>query len=298
MDIQNSQHSQSADVIQESGTQPDSAKPTPSRQQRNREFPLYFVETPDGMKMMGPTKLAAYEASLAAQANVRKEAREAARAARKTELAEGRPTSTASSSASHEPPADAVRSTLAPYRSSLARSSRKPSASEVPPPDLLRHSRCCSICSHPDRDAIEGDFIRWRSPMKIAEDYEIADRRNIYRHAHATGLFSLRSRQVARVMEQFLELVDHLSDDPATLLDFDTVTRAIRVYSHLDDDGRWFEPPRTHRIITGPPCSEGQSLSSSGVEPPVTRKTRPKRTLSARRIRPRKLQASARRESR
>lgn len=103
------------------------------------------------------------------------------------------------------------------------------------------------ICAHPDRDAIEGDFVRWRSPIKIAEDYPIANRSSIYRHAHATGLFDRRKQEVARVMEQYLELVDHYPAEQ-----FDTVTRAVRGYSHLGDDGRWFEPPRTHFILTSP----------------------------------------------
>ena len=44
------------------------------------------------------------------------------------------------------------------------------------PPDFARHARKCRICSHPDRDAIEGDFIRWRSPELIAKDHQISDR--------------------------------------------------------------------------------------------------------------------------
>jgi hypothetical protein len=31
------------------------------------------------------------------------------------------------------------------------------------PPDFSRHARRCAVCAHPDRDAIEGDFIRWTS---------------------------------------------------------------------------------------------------------------------------------------
>jgi len=59
------------------------------------------------------------------------------------------------------------------------------------PPDFSRHARRCCICSHPDRDAIEGDFIRWHSVELIAREYKIATRKSIYRHAHCTGLFRL-----------------------------------------------------------------------------------------------------------
>jgi hypothetical protein len=121
------------------------------------------------------------------------------------------------------------------------------SASSVPP-DFNRHARRCVICSHPDRDAIEGDFIRWRSPKFIAEDYHIADRSSFYRHAHATGLFARRRREFARVLEDILECVEHSTlEDTA-----DVIIRAARVYAHLDENGNWVEPPRTHIILTGP----------------------------------------------
>ena len=36
---------------------------------------------------------------------------------------------------------------------------------------LGRHQRCCTICQHPDCEAIETAFIAWRSPALIAEEY-------------------------------------------------------------------------------------------------------------------------------
>jgi hypothetical protein len=116
------------------------------------------------------------------------------------------------------------------------------------PPDFNRHARRCTICSHPDRDAIEGDFIRWASPRRLAKDYQIADRVSLYRHAHATGLFARRRREFARVLEDILECVEHTSLEETS----DVIIRAARVYAHLDENGRWFEPPRTHIILTGP----------------------------------------------
>jgi hypothetical protein len=35
---------------------------------------------------------------------------------------------------------------------------------------------------------IEADFISWRSPTAIAQEYGLADRASVYRHAHALGL--------------------------------------------------------------------------------------------------------------
>jgi hypothetical protein len=116
------------------------------------------------------------------------------------------------------------------------------------PPDFNRHARRCCICSHPDRDAIEGEFIRWASPSRLARDYQIADRVSLYRHAHATGLYARRRREFARVLEDILECVEHTSLEDTS----DVIIRAARVYAHLDENGKWFEPPRTHIILTGP----------------------------------------------
>jgi hypothetical protein len=116
------------------------------------------------------------------------------------------------------------------------------------PPDFNRHARRCCICSHPDRDAIEGEFIRWDCPRRIAKDYQIADRASFYRHAHATGLYARRRREFARVLENILECVEHSTLEETA----DVIIRASRVYAHLDENGNWVEPPRTHIILTGP----------------------------------------------
>jgi hypothetical protein len=122
------------------------------------------------------------------------------------------------------------------------------SSSSSHPPDLDRHSRRCVVCAHPDRDAIEGDFIRWRSPKNIAEAYHIADRSSFYRHAHATGLFARRRREFARVLEDILENVEDSSLENTA----DVIIRAARVYAHIDENGNWVEPTRTNIILTGP----------------------------------------------
>lgn len=116
------------------------------------------------------------------------------------------------------------------------------------PPDFSRHARRCIICSHPDRDAIEGDFIRWTSPSQIAKTYKLADRASVYRHAHSTGLFDRRKREVGRVLENILENAEQC---PAE--NFDTIIRAARLYTHLDNAGTWVEPPRITYFIAGPP---------------------------------------------
>jgi hypothetical protein len=138
------------------------------------------------------------------------------------------------------PPAPPAPSTPAVSTSPVA-----PADPRVPP-DFSRHARKCGICTHPDRDAIEADFIRWRSPETLAANYQIADRSSIYRHAHSTGLFTTRKRELGRVLEGILEYAGH-----GGVESLDVVIRAARVLAHLDDDGKWYEPPRTHIILTG-----------------------------------------------
>jgi hypothetical protein len=64
-----------------------------------------------------------------------------------------------------------------------------------------RHAAECKICAHPSREEIERDFINWRSPVAIAKQYKLANRR----HAHALGLFPKRQRNVRAVLEKMIE---------------------------------------------------------------------------------------------
>ena len=118
------------------------------------------------------------------------------------------------------------------------------------PPDFSRHARRCCICSHPDRDAIEGDFIRWHSVELIAREYKIATRKSIYRHAHCTGLFAWRRRELGRVLEGMLENAEHVP-----LVSSGVIVRAARIYAHLDENGNWFEPAHTNFVLTAPATS-------------------------------------------
>jgi hypothetical protein len=119
--------------------------------------------------------------------------------------------------------------------------------SRAHPPDFARHSRRCAVCSHPDRDAIEGDFIRWRSPELIAKEYNLPGRFTIYRHVHSTGLYAWRKQELGRVLKGILESAEHVPLESS-----DVIIRAARIYAHLDDQGKWFEPARTNFVLTGP----------------------------------------------
>jgi hypothetical protein len=159
------------------------------------------------------------------------------------------PSATTVTPAGDAPPPPESSSTF--IASSVVSSTSLASSTSSPPffrpaPDFARHARRCCICTHPDRDAIEGDFIRWRSPELIAREYQIASRNSIYRHAHCTGLFAWRRQELGRVLEGVLENAEHVP-----LASSDVLIRAARIYAHLDEHGAWFEPPRTNFILTG-----------------------------------------------
>ncbi len=75
----------------------------------------------------------------------------------------------------------------------------RPESGEV---NLGQHQRTCSLWAHQQREEIEAAFIGWRSPAAIAEEYGVADRASVYRHAHALGLFQKRQRKVRAALER------------------------------------------------------------------------------------------------
>jgi hypothetical protein len=116
------------------------------------------------------------------------------------------------------------------------------------------HQRICKICKHPERAFIEQEFIHWYSPERIARDYNIPERA-IYRHAHATGLFERRRRNLRFLYETFLEHAQHVRITGGDVL------RAARAYTRINDQGQWIEPPTTHFVVASaaPPDPPGST---------------------------------------
>ena len=104
---------------------------------------------------------------------------------------------------------------------------------------LERHSRRCIICHHPEREAIEEEFVHWRAPWKLSQDYNLNDYRTVYRHARAAGLLLQRRERLHSALDAFVESVDDVT------FTGDTILRAMRAYSCIDNHGRWTEIP-TH----------------------------------------------------
>jgi hypothetical protein len=66
----------------------------------------------------------------------------------------------------------------------------------APPVDPERHERFCTVCSHPEREAIEEAFIHWRTLSDLDADSDLPGEDAIYRHAHALGLPEQRNRNM------------------------------------------------------------------------------------------------------
>jgi hypothetical protein len=99
-----------------------------------------------------------------------------------------------------------------------------------------RHKRLCQVCRHPDREAIEHDFLDWRSPIDIAVDYEV-DRTSVLRHARAAGLVQLRRHNIRAALERVIER----AEDAA--INGHSIVSAVRTYLRITDDGQLVEPP-------------------------------------------------------
>ena len=109
---------------------------------------------------------------------------------------------------------------------------------------LERHSRRCIICHHPEREAIEEEFVHWRSPSRLAHDYKLGDYRTVYRHARAAGLLLQRRERLHSALDAFVESVDDVT------FTGDTILRAMRAYSCIDSHGRWTEIPTQVQFST------------------------------------------------
>jgi hypothetical protein len=102
-----------------------------------------------------------------------------------------------------------------------------------------RHQRNCSVCAHEEREEIEAAFVGWRSPAAIAEEYGLADRASVYRHAHALGLFQKRQRNVRAALERIIERAESVDVTASA------VVAAIGAYAKINSQGEWIDRTET-----------------------------------------------------
>jgi hypothetical protein len=125
---------------------------------------------------------------------------------------------------------------------------------------LSRHKRKCVVCRHPDRDAVEAEYLHWHSVWNISQEYKIADYRSIHRHARAYGLVRHRRENVFSALDT---IVERCAEATVTA---DSVIRAIRAYSCITDSGQWVEPPTRVVFSVVRPTPESAAGAPSPAE--------------------------------
>ena len=103
------------------------------------------------------------------------------------------------------------------------------------PVSLGRHRRNCTVCAHERCGEIETDFIGWKSPTLIAQEYALADRTSVYRHAHAFGLFEKRKRNVRAALERIIEKAGEVEVTSSA------VVAAVQAYAKINAQGQWID---------------------------------------------------------
>jgi hypothetical protein len=117
---------------------------------------------------------------------------------------------------------------------------RKKSENPEKTVSLGRHEANCKVCQHPERQAIEEEFVSWKSPNKIAKDWNLRDRTTLYRHAWATGLMEKRRRNVRAALESIIERGMDVKVTAAA------VVQAVAAYARINSEGRLVE--RSERV--------------------------------------------------
>src|SRR6516162_1729620 len=105
-----------------------------------------------------------------------------------------------------------------------------------PARDLGRHQANCKICAHQRRDEIEREFVNWTSAAAIAKAFALKDRASVYRHAHATGLFTKRQRNLRAALEKIIERVGDIE------VSANAVVAAVQAYAKINAQGEWADP--------------------------------------------------------
>jgi hypothetical protein len=153
----------------------------------------------------------------------------------------------------HQPPIPEPQEPLC--RSDRGRHPERPAGAEGPPPraprkprrpsriieiNPNRHRAHCTICNHPERDAIEQAFLHWWRTSAIVYQFKLPNRLVLYRHAQALRLFERRKARTEHALGYIVEKADYVEP---------TADSVIRALGCIDDNGRWAEP-RKHVVVT------------------------------------------------
>jgi hypothetical protein len=103
------------------------------------------------------------------------------------------------------------------------------------PVSVERHKRTCTVCGHDKCAEIEADFVNWKSPALIADEYGLADRASIYRHAHALGLIAKRRQNIRAALERIIEKAGEVEVTSSA------VVAAVQAYAKINAQGQWID---------------------------------------------------------
>jgi hypothetical protein len=125
--------------------------------------------------------------------------------------------------------------------------------------DLCHHERHCTICQHPERDAIEEAFCQWRNVKFIAREFNATGGPSaIYRHARALNLFKQRNLTLRSSLEFVIEQSERIIPTAEGLV------KAIRAYTRINDAGQWIDTPTTHIVqVIAMPAIDPRNLTNS-----------------------------------
>jgi hypothetical protein len=148
-----------------------------------------------------------------------------------------------------------------PPKKRRKRRNRRRRAPLTPPDEsrLERHQRLCTICGCDVQEEIDELFIHWQDPRTIAECYDNLNWQTIYRHAHATGLFAVRERNLRSALGRIVEKASRVTPT------VDGVLRAIRAYSCLNADGQWTELPSHVIVSSGTQLTNPRAIAAAAI---------------------------------
>ncbi len=102
--------------------------------------------------------------------------------------------------------------------------------------NLGRHAAKCRICTHARRQEIEEDYFAWKSPTQIAQDYGLADRSSVYRHAVALNLYPKCRRNLRTPLERIIEQAGDIKANASAIV------AAVQIYARINAHWEMIEP--------------------------------------------------------
>ena len=134
-------------------------------------------------------------------------------------------TSNIQNPSSPQPPVSSPqnKSNLQPQTSNIQNPSNlQPQTSNIQPQasniQNNHHSGKCSICNHPDRDAIEAAFLNWQPADRIVADFNLPARSTLYRHAKAADLLNQRRNNFRAALDLIIEQAGRVPATAASII--------------------------------------------------------------------------------